>query len=71
MREIVERLNRERLSLVRQDAYGAGLPLPQRLAVEEELGHAEQKLDRALRELGVNGDDSLDNRVREYLAVRA
>ncbi|KKL59001.1 hypothetical protein LCGC14_2219720 [marine sediment metagenome] len=67
MRSYVESLNRERLSLVRQDSYGAGLPPTQRVDVELHLDRVERMLDKALKELGVNQDDSLDNRVRRYL----
>lgn len=67
MRSYVESLNRERLSLVRQDSYGAGLPPTQRDDVELHLDRVERMLDKALKELGVNQDDSLDNRVRRYL----
>ncbi len=67
MRSYVESLNRERLSLVRQDSYGAGLPLTQRFDVEINLNRVERMLDKALTELGVNEDDSLANRVRRYL----
>jgi len=67
MRRYVESLNRERLSLVRQEAYGAGLPRAQLLDVESSLERVEGLLEKALRELGVNGDDSLENRVQAYL----